>query len=58
MTDPRIMTALNKLVAMATKQQQDIIDLRADNTYMKGILREIKKSVTRKKTKESTENES
>jgi hypothetical protein len=48
MNDPRLADAVRKLVPLLEKQAQDIIDLKADNTYMKAILREIKKSVTRK----------
>lgn len=51
MTDPRVTDAVRKIPELIKKIDELTLlttKLREDNTYMKGLLRDIKKSVTRK----------
>lgn len=56
MSDPRILDTIRENNRLLKAMAGEIQDLRADNKYMKEILRAIKKSVTRKyEKKEQTE---
>lgn len=48
MADPRIGDAIRRLPDVLTAQAEALAALREDNKYMKQMLREIKKTVTRK----------
>lgn len=54
MSDPRIGDSVRQLIPMFIKQEQELIDLKADNQYIKGLLREIKAAVIRKGKKDES----